>query len=257
MGNNQSEIDKLKKDARAMEESFEQWTRKQNIAHAEEERERDTRLQKKLETIANQMKKMEIDREKKADEQAEAKEKNIREERKQQDKLRYVGQDETRIQNIATLRSEIIRMKPGESFEFPDENIPFPKRHNIGLYGATGVGKTSLMNSLKFAVNGVLKESHREQAAPASFQGSHTTRRMAVRVTKYLTFVDNRGVAAEDLVKDSAAEELIIQLGEWIQSQCYAYTVPNCNLLTPFFPFRHLIYNPIHCFLSLSLLNFV
>lgn len=219
MGNYQSDIDQLKKNAKDMEETFEQWTKNQTEARAKEDSEREDCHKKELEQIANRMKQMEIDLEKKENDQSKENEKRSREKR-EREQIRAVEREKNMMESIQKLRTEITRMKPGETFEFPDEDIPFPKRLNIGLYGPTGVGKTSLMNSLKFAVNGVLEEYQREQAAPAKFQGGHTTRRMALRITQHLTFVDNRGVAAEDLVKDGAAEELIRQIGEWIQSQC-------------------------------------
>lgn len=237
MGSNHSEIDQLKNDAKEMVEALDQWTKQQEARHKED-----------LEAISNQFQQMNIDREKKEDEQASAKAERIRQEKENELRIKEewerqqqirAEEDETEmIQNIARLRANMNEMKPGISFEFPDEDIIFPKRLNIGLYGVTGIGKTSLMNSLKFAVNGELKEIDREQAAPTHFQGGHTTRRMAVRITKYLTFVDNRGVSAEDLVKDGAAEEIILQLGKLIHSKYGITFCFCCHLIhfhSPFF----------------------
>lgn len=263
----ESKARQMRNDAKEREEALEVWTREQTEAREEREREaceerereareqqlKDDRHKRELEKLANQLKQMDIDRKNNEDIQARAeeirirkekeeeiriieermrKEKEekirIREEKERQEKLR-AEIEKKRVQNIAELRTEIKKIKPGGSFEFPDDDIIFPKRLNIGLYGATGIGKTSLMNSVKFAVKGELKETHREQAAPDDFEGGHTTRRMAVRVTPYLTFVDNRGIGAEDIVKEGAADELIIQLEgkrsfasevEWGKSSC-------------------------------------
>lgn len=229
MGNYQSEIDQMKKDAMEREEALELWTQEQNKARDKEDREREARHKKEFEELArrteNQIKQMGIDMKRREDERARAKEEKtkkekaeelaIRKEKERLEQIRAEEEEEKRLRKIKKLRTEIKEMKPGESFEFPLKDITFPKRLNIGVFGTTGVGKTSLINSLKFAVNGVLEESQREQAAPASFQGGHTTRRLAVRITQYLTFVDNRGVGAEDLVKDGAAEEIIRQMGQW------------------------------------------
>lgn len=115
-------------------------------------------------------------------------------------------------QEIEEQRTRVKGYKPGESMEFSD--MSFPDILNVGLFGTTGIGKTSLLNSLKYAINGELRDLNREQVAPADFQGGHTVRRQAVRLTKHIAFIDNRGVGAEDLGAPGNTDEMIRQLGK-------------------------------------------
>lgn len=121
---------------------------------------------------------------------------------------------ERKIEEINKLRDELKTLKPGDSIEFPEESITLPKKLNVGLFGTTGIGKSSLVNSLKFAIKGELTELTMEQTSPATFHGGHSVRRLEVGITKYLTFIDNRGVGAEDLANIDAANEIISQLGK-------------------------------------------
>lgn len=111
-------------------------------------------------------------------------------------------------QNILALRKEIQLYHGRES---ANES---PTKFNVGLFGNTGVGKTSLLNSMKFAVKGSLKESMQEQVAPENFQGGHTTLRLSVGITPIATFIDNRGIGPEDLETEGAIKELMRQLGK-------------------------------------------
>lgn len=119
-------------------------------------------------------------------------------------------------EEIEKRRSRVKEYKPGASMEFSD--FTFPDILNVGLFGTTGIGKTSLLNSLKYAVNGELQDLHREQVAPADYQGGHTVRRLAVRLTKHIAFIDNRGVGAEDLGAPGHTDEMIRQLGRTLLS---------------------------------------
>lgn len=115
---------------------------------------------------------------------------------------------------IEKRRARVKGYKPGVSMEFSD--MTFPDILNVGLFGTTGIGKTSLLNSLKYAVKGELGELNQEQVAPADYQGGYTVRRQAVRLTKHIAFIDNRGVGAEALGAPGNAEEMIRQLGKII-----------------------------------------
>ena len=112
---------------------------------------------------------------------------------------------------IEKLRHELTNRKPGDSMEFLDGKVTFPNKLKVGLFGTTGIGKTSLINSLKFAFKGELTDSMVIQTSTVIFQGDHTVRRLEVGITRYLTFCDNRG--AKDLNTVDAANEIIMQFG--------------------------------------------
>lgn len=156
------------------------------------------------------------------------KEKQERELRKREDTLKT---NEETLNQVLDVRTEIEKRrncvkgyKPGESMEFSD--MTFPDILNVGLFGTVAIGKTSLLNSLKYAVNGELRDLHREQVAPADFQGGHTVRRQAVRLTKHIAFIDNRGVGAEDLGAPGNTDEMIRQLGRLMLCFPFLYTGP-------------------------------
>lgn len=138
-----------------------------------------------------------------------------REFKKQVDALKRAQAKFNQISNvrkeIETRRACVKGFKPGASMEFSD--MTFPETLNVGLFGTSAIGMTSLLNSLKYAINGELRDLHREQVAPVDFVGGHTVRRQAVRLTKHITFIDNRGVGAEDLLAEGLTEEMIKQLG--------------------------------------------
>ena len=111
-------------------------------------------------------------------------------------------------QNISVLREQI------QLYHESDSANVSPPTFNVGLFGNTGVGKTSLLNSMKFAVKGKLKKTMKEQVAPDNFLGGHTILRLSVGITPSVAFIDNRGIGPEHLGTEGAIEELMRQLGK-------------------------------------------
>lgn len=112
-------------------------------------------------------------------------------------------------EEITELREEVLTYKPGNVSTCADK-IDFPEQLYIGLFGRTGCGKTSLINSLKFAAHGKLRRSQWQQAAGQEKAGGHTMFRKLADITKKIFVIDNRGLDEPNTEK--AITELALQL---------------------------------------------
>eukprot|EP00057_Strongylocentrotus_purpuratus_P020817 XP_011675291.1 PREDICTED: uncharacterized protein LOC100888474 [Strongylocentrotus purpuratus] len=112
-------------------------------------------------------------------------------------------------EEITELREEVLAYKPGNVSTCADK-IDFPEQLHIGLFGRTGCGKTSLINSLKFAAHGKLRRSQWQQAAGQEKAGGHTMFRKLADITKKIFVIDNRGLDEPNTEK--AITELALQL---------------------------------------------
>ncbi|XP_072166942.1 uncharacterized protein [Diadema setosum] len=115
-------------------------------------------------------------------------------------------------EEILELRDEVETYKPGCSVACPD-TIEFPDKVFIGLFGRTGCGKTSLINSLKYAVHGKLRRSKWLQVASQENAGGHTMHRKLADLTRSIFVIDNRGLDNPGTVQ--AKSEITAQLGRY------------------------------------------
>eukprot|EP00057_Strongylocentrotus_purpuratus_P019448 XP_011673922.1 PREDICTED: uncharacterized protein LOC105442939 [Strongylocentrotus purpuratus] len=97
------------------------------------------------------------------------------------------------LQEIGELRAIVQDHKPGKNRTLPDE-ISFPQNLFIGLFGRTGSGKSSLINSLKFAAQGSLRKSQWIEVASQEKAGGHTVFRKIANLTPCIYVIDNRGL---------------------------------------------------------------
>ncbi|XP_011683226.1 uncharacterized protein LOC105447171 [Strongylocentrotus purpuratus] len=233
MGNDQSNFDDLKRrqiehERKTEKEKKELWN-KWLIAEKEQKEQKmlhEAELQRERAKIETELKRQEEAKKMKLKEGQEflrtehlKREKAMRKaiEEEEQMKAQILHEEkrtseERKTKELDKLRDEVPNLKPGDSIEFPNEDTTFAKELNVGLYGTTGIGKSSFINSLKFALKGELTELTMEQTSTDNFHGGNTVRRLPVRITKYLTFIDNRGVGAEDLETIDASNEIISQL---------------------------------------------
>ncbi|XP_041471324.1 uncharacterized protein LOC121420740 [Lytechinus variegatus] len=112
-------------------------------------------------------------------------------------------------EEIQELRREVLEYEPGKASVHP-ERVEFPENLYIGLFGRTGCGKTSLINSLKFAAHGKLRRAKWLQVATQEKAGGHTMYRRFADITKRIFVIDNRGL--DDPNTDRATAELLAQL---------------------------------------------
>ncbi|XP_063959213.1 uncharacterized protein LOC129266584 [Lytechinus pictus] len=112
-------------------------------------------------------------------------------------------------EEIKELRGEVLEYEPGKASVHP-ERVEFPDNLYIGLFGRTGCGKTSLINSLKFAAHGKLRRAKWLQVATQEKAGGHTMYRRFADITKKIFVIDNRGL--DDPNTDRATAELLSQL---------------------------------------------
>ncbi|XP_071499298.1 uncharacterized protein [Diadema antillarum] len=117
--------------------------------------------------------------------------------------------DSLKKEEIQELREEVQNYTPGSSVACPDR-ISFPEKMFIGLFGRTGCGKTSLINSLKYAATGRLRRSKWLQVAGQEKAGGHTMYRKLADVTKSIFVIDNRGL--DDPNTEQAMAEIADQL---------------------------------------------
>ncbi|XP_030832798.1 uncharacterized protein LOC105443623 [Strongylocentrotus purpuratus] len=121
-------------------------------------------------------------------------------------------------EKIDILRKEVLTYEPGKVSTCADR-VGFPENLYIGLFGRTGCGKTSLINSLKFAAHGKLRRSQWQQAAGQEKAGGHTMFRKLADITKKIFVIDNRGL--DDPNTEKAIEEIAAQLdGKRGYSEC-------------------------------------
>ncbi|XP_063959944.1 uncharacterized protein LOC135155133 isoform X2 [Lytechinus pictus] len=118
------------------------------------------------------------------------------------------GREELK-EEIKELRGEVLAYEPGEASVHP-KRVEFPENLYIGLFGRTGCGKTSLINSLKYATHGRLRRAKWLQVATQEKAGGHTMFRKIADITKRIFVIDNRGF--DGLSTDRATAELLGQL---------------------------------------------
>ena len=99
--------------------------------------------------------------------------------RQKESDLEKMNQEIALLEKINRKRRKLIKKKPGES-EYSQKGFKFPNRLFISLFGETGIGKTSLINSLKYAVDGGLKDTERIQVAHEQYQGAFTMESLEV-----------------------------------------------------------------------------
>lgn len=87
-----------------------------------------------------------------------------------------------------------------------------------GFFGRTGCGKTSLINSLKFAVSDGFRKSKWLPTASAEHTGGHTLTRVIAPLVGNISVIDNRGL--DDLANEKTLVELEAQIG-MESSTCY------------------------------------
>ncbi|XP_072167470.1 uncharacterized protein [Diadema setosum] len=112
-------------------------------------------------------------------------------------------------EDIQELREEVRNYTPGSSVTCPDR-ISFPDKMFIGLFGQTGCGKSSLINSLKYAVMGRLSRAKWLQVASQEKAGGHTMYRKSADITKCIFVIDNRGLVDPKI--ECTIEEIAAQL---------------------------------------------
>ncbi|XP_072167029.1 uncharacterized protein [Diadema setosum] len=117
--------------------------------------------------------------------------------------------DSRMIEDIQERRQETQTYTPGSCVACPDR-ISFPEKIFIGLFGRTGCGKTSLINSLKFAAVGRLRRGRWLQVASQEKVGGHTMFRKLADLTKSIYVIDNRGL--DDQQTEGAIAEIAAQL---------------------------------------------
>ena len=94
------------------------------------------------------------------------------------------------------LRSKILAYRPGDTVTIPDR-ILFPERLFIGIFGKGRSGKTSVVNSMRCAIN---KELSCTEWLPTGSKDviSRTMFRQRVKLTEHISVIDNRGWKAAD-----------------------------------------------------------
>ncbi|XP_063959252.1 uncharacterized protein LOC129266936 [Lytechinus pictus] len=110
---------------------------------------------------------------------------------------------------IKELREIVQNYKPGITVTVPDKII-FPENLFIGLFGRTGCGKSSLINSLKFAVSGRLRRAQWVDVASQEKAGGHTMFRKIANLTHCMYVIDNRGLDSPST--EQAQGEIAAQL---------------------------------------------
>ena len=119
-------------------------------------------------------------------------------------------------EDLESRRSSVLNRTPGDSPGVYTGSKEFPKQYYIGLYGFANVGKTSLINSVLYAVQGKLREEVWFEAATAETQGTQTIRRAKVKVSNTIYLVDNRGFTPEKWKDDLTKNEIRAQIGKQI-----------------------------------------
>ncbi|XP_030833215.1 uncharacterized protein LOC100888556 [Strongylocentrotus purpuratus] len=110
---------------------------------------------------------------------------------------------------IIELRDIVKKYKPGINVTVPDK-IKFPENLFIGLFGRTGCGKSSLINSLKFAAFGSLRKAKWVAVATQEKAGGHTMLRKIANLTQCIYVIDNRGL--DNPNAEQAQAEIAAQL---------------------------------------------
>ena len=99
-------------------------------------------------------------------------------------------------QEIGRIRINLMTKKPGKSNYFP-QGVEVPNRLFISLFGEIAAGKSSLINSLNYIIEGLLNGQQRTQTAAQNFQGAHTMESLEVVLTEHLSVIDNPGIKCE------------------------------------------------------------
>ena len=117
--------------------------------------------------------------------------------------------------SLTAKRNVVLQRNPGDTPGlYNKDKIDFPSRYYIGLYGFAGVGKTSLINSMLYAVEGKLRKELRLEVATPGTQGTHTLRRTPVQLSNHIVIVDNRGLTPENWRSQETKDEIRFQIGK-------------------------------------------
>ncbi|PIO22916.1 hypothetical protein AB205_0008910 [Aquarana catesbeiana] len=145
--------------------------------------------------------------------------------------------------DLANLKEKVLSYKL-ESSEM--EKLGY-NRILLQVFGYAGHGKSSFINSLRYALLGGMFEVKASEASATGCQGGHTRQRKSYLLTDVITLVDNRGFGKAD---NCEKEEVYTQLGNlqpldedvvWSNSfdeRMKAITAVKCNsndLLLPVF----------------------
>eukprot|EP00057_Strongylocentrotus_purpuratus_P027205 XP_011681679.1 PREDICTED: uncharacterized protein LOC105446458 [Strongylocentrotus purpuratus] len=117
-----------------------------------------------------------------------------------------LNEEETELRN---LREKLTSYKPGKTTGMA--RVDIPDSIHIGLFGVIGVGKSSFINSLNFALTNEFKIVAIE--ADNTSAGSETKFRETVELTDHIHIVDNRGMKSFDVKQ--IEEDLMPQIHEF------------------------------------------
>lgn len=140
--------------------------------------------------------------------------------RKKEREIEKMNHDLAMLDKNHRMRSKLTKTTPGDSGNFA-KGVHFPNRLLISLFGETGTGKTSLINSLKYAINGRLMDTQRIQTAHEEYHGAYTMESLEVVLTDHLSVIDNRGINSEKAANTALQEDVIRQMGKLTEKPKY------------------------------------
>ena len=117
--------------------------------------------------------------------------------------------------NVAAKRKAVLGRKPGQTPGLVvRRGTAFPAKYYVGLYGFASAGKTSLINSLLYAVKGRLRKEEWYEVAPPEVHGTHTMCRIETELSDVIVVVDNRGLTPESWRNQLTKNEIRNQIGK-------------------------------------------
>ena len=122
---------------------------------------------------------------------------------------------------VATMESEIVEsrrgavsaFKPGKSI-YAEADIQYPELYCFGLYGDTGVGKTSVINSILSIFHSKFPREEWLPTVPPDSTEGNTIYRRKVKISRSVYLVDNRGIPPTNWGNEFVRREIIQQLGK-------------------------------------------